>query len=333
VLRTFVAVYVGEAAPVGSDTLAGLLPMNLSSASIRNTMTELATLGLVEKPHASSGRVPTERGLRLFIDELLDPSDLVAYERKAIAEAVGEADAGSLIRVASHVLSDRTRQLGFALAPRLERLRLRHISLVRISSQRILAVLISMVGATYQRVVEEEGVADQAELDRIARALNQRLHGRSLNEVREALADESRSLRRRANRILERALEIGVRVLDAAEPSPSELVFDTRLGLLAQPEFRDDPARAREVLAAIDANDELVAYLDKVLGDRDVKVVFGEELAEPALRNCAVVTAPYGAGGEPLGRIGVLGPARMDYARVIPLVEYLSQLVTGRLAA
>jgi heat-inducible transcriptional repressor len=332
VLRTFVAVYVGEAAPVGSDTLATLLPVNLSSATIRNTMMELAGLGLVEKPHASAGRVPTGQGLRVFVDELLDPIELVEYERRRLAETVEDADAGSVIRVASQLLSDRTRQLGFVLAPRLDRLRLQHLSLVRVSSERILIVLISVGGVTHQRVIEEEGVADQAELDRIARALNERLHGRTLRELRAALTGESRTLRRRANRIIQRALEIGARMLDVGADQPAELVIDNHLALLDQPEFRD-PERLRQLLGAVEANDELVAYLDKVLGDSDVRVVFGEEVGEPALRQCALVTAPYGVAEAPLGRLGVLGPSRMDYGRIIPLVGYLSQLLTGRLTS
>ncbi|UCE85738.1 MAG: heat-inducible transcription repressor HrcA [Deltaproteobacteria bacterium] len=326
------AVYVGEAAPVGSDTLARLLPVNLSPATIRNTMMELAGLGLVEKPHASAGRVPTGQGLRVFVDELLDPMELVEYERRRLADTVGDADAASVIRVASQLLSDRTRQLGFVLSPRLDRLRLQHVSLVRVSSERILAVLISTAGVAHQRVIDDDRVADPAELDRIARALNERLQGRTLRELRAVLADESRNLRRRASRIVQRALEIGERLFDVGEEPPAELVIDNRLALLEQPEFRD-PERVRQLFGAIEANEELVTYLDKVLGDREVGVVFGEEVGEPGLRRCALVTAPYGDGKAPLGRLGVLGPSRMDYGRIIPLVSYLSKLLTGRLAS
>ena len=329
-MRAVVAAHVGGAAPVGSRTLASLLPVNLSSASIRNTMAQLAALGLVEKPHPSAGRVPTEAGLRLFVNELLDTAALVDYERRTLSDTVDDAEGGELMRVASRLLSERTRQLGFALAPRLYRVILRHLSLVRLSTDRVLVVVIARTGVSRQRVIHDTE-ASQAELDHIARTLNDRLEGRTLRELREALVDEARALRRHAGRILRRALEIGAALIED-EGDPSELVISSRLALLDQPEFQD-PERVRELFHAIETHEDLVSYLDRMLAEPGVCVVFGSETGEPALRHCALVTATYGLPEAPLGRLGVLGPSRMDYARIIPLVEYLSELVTAKLAA
>ena len=152
-LRAVVMAYFGDAAPIGSGTIAQLLPVKLSPATIRNTLAELGALGLVKQPHVSAGRVPSERGLRLFVDELQDREVLPAYEIRTIASRLADADAEGAMHVASQILSERTRQLGFVVAPRLDRVVLRHVSLVRLSSERLLVVLISQTGAAYRRVM------------------------------------------------------------------------------------------------------------------------------------------------------------------------------------
>jgi len=158
VLRAIVQAYVGEAAPIGSQTLTHLLPIQISSASVRATLAELAGMGLVEKPHSSSGRIPTERGLRVFVDRLLDrkrldASSLASYDVRNISYSFDEAEADSVVKVASQLLSECTRQLGFVVAPRLERIVLSRISLVRLSSERVLVLLVSKSGGAHRRVI------------------------------------------------------------------------------------------------------------------------------------------------------------------------------------
>ncbi len=333
VLRAMVSAYVGEAAPIGSETLAHLLPVPLSSASIRTTLSELSRMGLVEKPHRSSGRVPTERGLRLFVDQLLDPNHLGSYEMRAIEHSFEDAAAADgVMSVASQLLSERTNQLGFVLRPRLDRVVLRHVTLVQLSTERLLAILVSKTGATYRRVLEVARGIEQAELDRISAMLNERIVGRTLSEVREALADEARALRHHANRLLARALQLGLQALSDDQPEGGDLVIETRLALFAQPEFRD-PRRVRDLFAALETKERLLEVLDEMLEQDGVRVAFGEELDEPSLRDCAVIATRYGASHGPLGVLGVIGPSRMDYGRIIPLVDYLSEVITGKLSA
>ncbi len=333
VLRAVVGSYVGGGAPVGSSTVAQLLPVNLSAATIRSVMSELSELGLLGKAHASAGRVPTELGLQVFVTQLLARRDLVDYERRDIADAMEEAHGDAVMRVASDVLSRHTHQLGFAVTPRLERLVLRHASLVRLSTAHILVVLVSQSGVAHRCLIDDAGSSDQADLDRIASALSDRIAGRTLPEAREALAQEVRALRSQADRFRARALRIAERALAALPGGPGGLVLGTWLALLDQPEFRD-PERLRALHRAIETEERLVALLDEILKkERGPHVAFSGELGEPALRHCALVVAPYGGPSAPLGVLGVLGPSRMDYARVIPLVDYLSQLVTERLSA
>jgi heat-inducible transcriptional repressor len=333
VLRAVVSSYIGGAAPVGSQTIAHLLPVPLSPASVRNTLAELTRLGLVEKPHRSSGRVPTEAGLRLFIDELLAPANLPRSEQRDIDYAFETAEADGVAAAASRLLSRYTRQLGFVSAPRVDRAVLRHVSLVRIASDRLMVVLVADTGVV-RRLIDADPDLDQAQLDRMATLLSERVAGRTLPSVRAHLEHEAGELRREASAMLARALELGRRALAEADDEPADLIIETRLTLLDQPEF-SDPRRVRDLFEALETKTRLLEVLDEVLEPDGVSVAIGEELDDPALRRCALVISPYGGGEgrEPLGVLGVIGPSRMDFGRVISLVEYLSQGVTGKLVA
>ena len=332
VLRAVVAGYVGEAAPIGSKTLSHLLPVSISAASIRNTLVELTELGLVDKPHRSAGRIPTEEGLRLFANELVAPVDLVASERRDIAYQVDGAMGEDVVQLASGLLSRHTRQLGFVLAPRLDRLVMRRVSLVRLSSEKLLVVLVAETGLAYRCVISDDDGLRQHDLDRIAALLNERVSGLTLAEVRGRLAREAGALRRQADRLLQLAVQLAARAVAAVEGEEADLVIETHLALLGQPEFRD-PRRVRDLFEALETKERLLEMLDRVLEREGTTVAIGDEIEEPGLRKCALVARSYGAGAgdAPLGVLGVIGPSRMDFSRVIPLVDYLSELVTGKL--
>ena len=332
VLRATVTAYVGGAAPVGSQTLAQVLPSRVSSATIRSTLAELAERGLVEQPHTSAGRIPTEEGLRVFLDELIDTREVPDYHRRNITYQVEAAEFQSLVPVAADLLSRNTHQLGFVAVPAFHRVIFQHVSLVALSRDRILAVLVSSDGDTYRRVVRSEGIFDQLELDRAAGMLNERVMGRTLGEVRNALAREAEELRDRADRLLAQAVALGQRALDVDALAGADIVVATHLALLDQPEFQD-PRRVRELFEAVETKMRLVDVLDRVLEKGQLSVLLGSEVEEPALRSCALVACPYGGGDRPQGILGVIGPKRMDYARVIPMVDFLSRIMTDKLKA
>jgi len=320
VLHALVGAYVGDAAPVASDTVAALLPMRLSSASVRTTLAELHELGLLEKPHRSAGRIPTELGLRAFVTALPE-RELAPYEKR---ELEGHLSRDGVIEAASRLLTERTRQLGFVLPPRLDGVVLRNVSFVRVSSERVLAVLVAEGGRLFRRVLEEPGRGDQSELDRMATALRERVIGRTLRAVRDQLLAEAAALRSQADLLLERVLRA---VPDGEGGDELDLVVGTHLALLDQPEFRD-PERVRGLLLALEEKERLVDMVSRMLDEHGPSVAFGRDLGEPALAHLAVVAAPYGRERLALGSVGVIGPARMDYARVIPLVGYVSRLLT-----
>jgi len=332
VLRALVAAYIAEAAPVGSATLSHLLSSPLSSASIRHTMGELRELGLVDQPHSSAGRVPTSQAIQIFVEQLMDEPELGAWDRRTLRDSFEGIDAAAAVGMVGSVLSERARQLGFVVTPSLERIRLQHVSFVRLSSERLLVVLVACSGRVHRRVVEEPNTQNQAELDRIAALLNARIHNLTLEELRDRLNKELVGLRDRANDVVARALALGLRAIDVDDEGPADLWLGTRLALLDQPEFHD-PERIRELYSAIETGESLLGIVERVVAAEGVSVAVGDQLDSPELSRCALVAAPYGRAGEaPQGVLGVIGASRMDYRRVIPLVDYCSLLVSRKLA-
>ncbi|MEM7412279.1 MAG: heat-inducible transcriptional repressor HrcA [Myxococcota bacterium] len=332
VLRAAVRAYVGEAVPIGSKHLSHLLPTPLSAASIRTTLAELGELGLVEQPHSSAGRVPTQEGLRHFIDHLLDRRPVSDYERRTVDFGVGSAGTEQVVEVAAQLLSQQTRLLGFAVAPRLDRVRLQHVSLVRLGAARILAVLVSTAGDTYRRTLPADSDVSQRELDRAALLLNERVVGRTLPEVRDQLRREAQALRSEADRLLRWAVALGEQAVAPTADEPVDVVVAARLALLDQPEYRD-PDRVREIFETLEAKERLAEVVEEMLAGAGVCVALGAEMGDPSLARCALVATHYGEADAPLGAVGVMGPSRMDYSRVIPLVAYCSQRMTEKLQA
>ena len=213
-------------------------------------------------------------------------------------------------------------------------MRVRHVSLVRLSSERVLVVLVMASGFALRRVIDADRELDQPSLDRIASLLSERVSGRTLDEVRRDLKREAQELRRNANALLAWTLELGRLAFEAGDDEEGDLVIATRMALLGQPEF-SDPRQLRELFEALEEEERLLEVLRQILEPEGVSVAIGEELVDSGLRRCALVVSPYGGGPghRPLGVLGVIGPSRMDFGRVIPLVDYCSEVVTGKLSA
>lgn len=338
VLRALVSTYVDRASPVASQALAQEMPTPLSSASIRSTLAELQESGLVEQAHASAGRVPTPLGMRTFIDHLLEPRDLGIDDQQRLDRALEGVDTTETPRLAAQALSDHTRQLGFVVPPRVEHLPLRTLHLVPISSGRVLAVLVAENGGVIQRIVPHEEKLSRRELEQIGRILAERVAGRTLVGLRRCLEAERERLRGEADDLLRCAWTLGLGACDGE--AGEDLVIATRLALLGQPEF-SDPERIRGLFSALETNERLLDLLRQIAqSDRGavrvgLSMSLATELGEPSLRDCALVAVAYGSPADQgaLGVLGVIGPQRMDYGRVIPLVSYCSELVTRKLLA
>ena len=337
VLRALVAAFVGQAGPVSSRMLALLMPVPLSSASIRNTLAELHEAGLIAKAHASAGRVPTERGLHVFIDHLLELATLGPHRQRLLDRALEGVDAAETPRHASHLLSEHTRQLGFVVTPRVEHQRLRTVHLIPLSTERILVVLIAENGGVIERIIDELEPVPRRELESIGRSLAERVEGRTLVGLRALLEAERQRLRGEADDILRRVWSLGLSACQTPQ-GDEDLVIATRLALLDQPEF-SDPDRIRGLFSALEANRQLLDLVREITqadhGEKRVglSMSLGTDLGEPSLRDCVLMAVPYGTPSEngAVGVLGVIGPQRMDYGQVIPLVSYCSELVTRKL--
>jgi heat-inducible transcriptional repressor len=330
VLGCVIEQYIATAQPVASAHIARDRAVSVSPATARSVLAQLTELGLLSQPHTSAGRVPTELAFRLYADAVLRRS-LEAQESgpelplaHALEEAAGEVEL--LLRRAVDLLSEATGQLGFLLGPRPDNLILDRLRLLRLSSERVMAVLVSRRGVVQSRVFDEQATS-QRDLERVAERLSELVGGSTLPEARERLHRALEQDRSRSDRLWQKALALGVVSLDHGVES---LYLGDKLHLLAQPEFTDVD-RLRDLLATIEEKERMVKLLDQILSAEVLGVSIGDEIGDPDIRECALVSAPLGD-SPALGGLGVLGPVRMRYDHVIPLVRSLSLVVSRYLS-
>jgi heat-inducible transcriptional repressor len=318
VLYHCVTEYVATGEPVGSRTLAKKSGLALSPASIRNVLADLEDLGYLRQPHASAGRVPTDRAFRLFIDALMHVRALTAEETATIRDTYSSLEPGqNVMRETGKLLSHLTGTAAVVLAPRAETLVLKQLRFLRTGTDEVLAVLLMKNGTVQNRFLRAN-VTD-AEIERIHNLLDDIVEGRTLGDVRELLARRLQSERVRHDELRKRAFELGGAAVHEAALGAGDLVIEGQDRLFDQPEF-GDAVHARQVVGALDAREKLVSLLDLAMQAKGGHVVVGEEVGGLGGGQIAIVGAPYSAGGNASGTIGVIGPTRMDYPHVVPLV-------------
>ena len=322
--------YVETGQPIGSRDALGRGELEVSSATVRGAMGELMEIGLLEQPHTSAGRVPTDAAFRLWVDHLLHepPGEQRLPARLARELADPPVALAPALKRAADVLTEVTGQLGFSLAREREGLRLVQVHFVRVSSERVTALLVAEGGTVRTRLLEERE-SDQRRLDRVSAELSQLVAGLTLEEARARLSAEIEGDRRRRDALWGETLALGARGLDVDAAAPAELFVGDRSRLLDQPEFAD-AERLRDVLRALDEKQRLLALLDKLISARGVQVAIGGELGDPGVAHCAVVAERLGP--APLCGLGVIGPVRMRYDRIIPVVRYVSGKLAPSLA-
>jgi heat-inducible transcriptional repressor len=338
VLMSIVEAYIATAEPVSSRGVIERSALSVSSATVRSDMAALEAAGLLEQPHTSAGRVPTERAFRLYVDGLLGsrlPTSTVmrslerrlarvpARKRLGARSEPAASAVGPSIERATDLLSRVTGQIAFFVCGPGDDARLAHVHFVRVSSERVMALLVDRTGAVQSRVFEDrEG--GQRDLDRASETLSELVVGLTLAGARQRLEREIERERARSDSLVRRACTLGVAGLEGVDQTgASELYVSDRNRLLAHPEFAD-VEQLREVLALLEEKQRLKRLLDKILQPGALRVVIGRELDDPHIRPCAVVSAPV-AGAA--GGIGVIGPVRMRYDRIIPTVRVLSERV------
>jgi len=327
VLEAVIRTYVSTAQPAGSRQLARRFGLGVSPATIRNTMSDLEEKGYLFHPHTSAGRVPTDTAYRVYVDSLLPMPSLSGEERDTLVQqiAVG-GSVETILRRAAQSLGVIAQELGLALGPRFDDSRLERIELVRLASDRLLMVLSLQGNAVRTIFVDAKGeVADRAVAD-VTRVLNERLAGLTLREVRTTLAQRLRDSVPTAEELLNVFIEEGGVLFDAALDVQDDVVLGQTSVLAEQPEFAT-AASMRRLVALTETRQYLAEVLRRRSSETGVSITIGNEHGDAALEPFTLVTAPYHVGALN-GVIGVIGPTRMPYEKVIALVTHTSQLVT-----
>lgn len=334
VLEAVIRSYVETAEPAGSRTLSRRFGLGVSPATIRNTMSDLEEKGFLFHPHTSAGRVPTDMAYRVYVDSLTRLAPLPPEHSERLAEelALGGSAIETILRRAAQTLGVITQELGVALGPRLDRAVLQRLDLARLSSERILLVLTLQGGSVRTIFVDVRGEIADSALVEVCAVLNERLAGLTLSEVRASLAQRLRDTTPTADatELLNIFVQEGEQLFDAALPPNEDSVVLGQASLLAeQPEFAS-LENMRKLMALTDTRRHLAEVLRKRTAGAGISITIGNEHADPTLEGFTVVTAEYRAGALS-GVIGVIGPTRMPYDKIISLVNHTSRLVTDLL--
>ncbi len=317
-LRTLIGHYIRDGEPVGSQTLARSAGLDVSPATIRNILADLEDIGLLTSPHTSAGRVPTAQGYRVFVDSLVQMQPLGEGE---VAQLRSELPAGSgtqsLLGNASEVLSAMTHFVGVVSAPKREQFAFRHIDFVPLDGRRVLAILVFADNDVQNRVIEPRRTYEPGELERVANYLNQHFAGRPLAEIRATLLRDLRTARTEMEGLLAHSVELAEHAL---VPPGDDMVLAGQTRLMGVQDL-SDLDRLRELFEAFARKREILQLLERTISAPGVRIFIGEETGLAPLGGLSVVTAPYASGGQVLGVLGVIGPSRMAYGRVIPVVQ------------
>lgn len=316
-----VACYLRTAEPVGSQLVANALVREhrLSSATIRSVMADLERAGLLTHPHTSAGRLPTTRGLRFYIDCLIETEPLSEAERSDMAHRYAETDPNLdlVLEETSRILARLSTYAGLIVAPIQHELVLHHMEFVRLSERRLLGIFVTREGITHNRIVDLSQALSASDVDRINKYCNDTLRGLTLDEARQKAVSERDATRAAVDHLAQDAMDFSAAVLDTAS---AEVVIDGSARLLAHPEFAS-VAKAKALLEAFEEKEKILAILEHCVTTDGVQVFIGAESRFDALADCSVVMSSYHRGGKVLGTLGVIGPTRMAYGRVIPIVQ------------
>jgi heat-inducible transcriptional repressor len=324
ILAHLVDHYISSADPVGSRVIANKFKMGLSSATIRNTLQDLEELGLVEQPHASAGRVPTDSGYRVYVDYLLKPERLSEEEKAMIRQTILKEGRGikEILGQTAKVLSEVTNQLGISIAPRFEKGILRDVRLIPVSDERLMVIWIVESGLARSIILEVETSLSPRVLGEVEATLNEKLRGLSLSEIRDSISARLADVGGSA-RLIKLVIDSKDRIW--REDISEELSVSGKENLLLMPEF----ARREELLKVLRVleDDRVMAGFLEHVQEEDLVITIGRENTISEIINCSLVAAPYRVGSVS-GAVGIIGPTRMPYSKAVSIVEYAARSIT-----
>jgi len=328
-LKTLIERYIDEGQPVGSRTLARHSPLELSPATIRNVMSDLEEHGFITSPHTSAGRIPTPRGYRLFVDSLLTVKPLDRTEIDEIQSAILPDQTQRVISQASQLLSQLTHFASVVVAPRHQTPRIRQIEFLSLSEKRILLIIVTDNGDVQNRILIPQRSYTASELIEAANYLNQNCIGLDFQQVRERIHHELGQLRSDMGELMNAALNASN---EAMNEGNAPYVISGERNLLDVADLSSDMKRLRELFALFEQKTSLMQLLDVSNRAEGVQIFIGSESGIASLDECSVIASPYEIDGQVVGSIGVIGPTRMAYERMIPIVDITARLLSSTLS-
>jgi len=328
VFKTVLVHYIQTGEPVGSRTVAKYSGLNLSPATIRNLMLDLEERGYLRQPHTSAGRVPTPLGFRYYVDRILPIQELGAGVQRQIEEAFtpSAVDPQELFRQASRALSTVSGHPGLVLSPRPQGMLLRYIQFISLGGDGILCLLVSQDHQVQTRFLRVQAAYTQEQLDRFSRYLNNICQNLTLAEARRRILAQMEEEKNLFDKMVSQALSLSRQALQSGDDE-EELYIEGTSHILDYPEFAEDVEKIRVLFKAFEEKHHLIALLDRTLASQGVHIIIGPDEQFPEMQ-LSLVASSYRCDQAPVGSLGVIGPMRMDYARVVPIVNYTASLVT-----
>lgn len=329
-LKNLVERYIRDGQPVGSRTLSRETGLDVSAATIRNVMSDLEEYGLIHAPHTSAGRVPTIKGYRLFVDSLLTVKQPDRSQVSQMQQRIGNsADPDQVLNNASQQLSEVTSMAGVVMVPKRKLVALRQVEFLPLSHNRVLTILVINEREVQNRIIHTERNYSAAELQQIANYLNQVCSGRDLRQARTALLKEMDDARSHMNQLMADAVQMAQAVF-TTEEADGDYLLQGQTNLMSYEEM-SNVGKLRRLFDAFNQKRDILQLLDQAVQADGVQLFIGNESGYEVLDECSVVTSPYKVDGEVMGVLGVIGPTRMAYDRVIPIVDVTAQLLGSSL--
>jgi heat-inducible transcriptional repressor len=329
ILQWAISTFVATGKPVGSRKIAQKSREHLSAATVRNIMADLEDMGYLRQPHPSAGRVPTDKGYRLFVDYLLERHEISPQDRDVVDRSL-LADEGSehLMARTSQVLSQVSQNLGIVVSPPISHVALQHIQFVKLADSRILVILVSRSGIVQNRIIHPTEDFSQTDLNKSAQYIVEHFKDKTLLEIRSCILKMIEDGKDMYDRFLRGVINLSTQTLSgAADDAESQVYLDGASNLIQYPEF-SDITRVRVFFETIEHKSRLASLIAECIeGDsQEVRITIGAENAFPGIEDCTLITSPYRVDEHTQGSLGILGPTRMEYARAISLVDYVARL-------
>jgi heat-inducible transcriptional repressor len=326
ILEAIVEDYIVTAEPIGSRTITRRHGLSLSPATVRNVMADLEEMGFLVSPHTSAGRVPTDKAYRFYVDSLVGVNRIAREEREEIRKSCSLTgrDVGEVLKETSKMLSSVSHYMGIVMGPRFTANVFRQMEFVKLSGKKILAILVSQSGSVQNKIIETDEELNVADLTRMANYLNDILKGLTIAQVKKRILEEMHEEKIKYDALLARALELSRQTLEGTD---AEVFIEGQANILEQPEFAD-VTKMKEIIRAFEEKGQLLALLERCMAAEGVQIFIGSESHLNRMSGMSLVTATYVTGKDTLGILGVIGPTRMGYAKIIPIVDYTAKQVS-----